>query len=56
MVWSATASARSLDQLACRFGHGLSTDSGRLHFHALDHNDGVSDVNGRWVKGHASFF
>ena len=46
MVWSATAGSRSLDQLASGLGHGLSTDSGRLHCHGLDHNDGVSDVNG----------
>ena len=47
VVWSATAGSRSLDQLASGLGHGLSTDSGRLHCHGLDHNDGVSDVNGR---------
>ena len=47
MVWSATAGARSLDQLASGLGHGLSTHSGRLHCHDLDHNDGALDIMGR---------
>ena len=42
MVWSATAGARSLDQLASGLGHGLSTNSGRLHCHDLDDDDGAS--------------
>ena len=49
VVWSATAGSRTLDQLASGPGHGLSTHSGRLHCHDLDHHDGVSDANGRWV-------
>ena len=52
MVWSATAGARSLDQLASGLGHRLSTDSGRLHCHDLDHHDGVSDVK----TGYPLFF
>ena len=46
MVWSATAGARSLDQLASGLGHRLSTDSGRLHCHDLDDNDGASGGGG----------
>ena len=47
MVWSATAGARSLDQLASGLGHRLSTNSGRLHCHDLDNNDGALEMMGR---------
>ena len=56
VVWSATAGSRSLDQLASGLGHGFSTHSGRLHCHDLDHHDGVSDMNGRWVIHRFSTF
>ena len=52
VVWSATAGARSLDQLASGLGHGLSTNSGRLHCHDLDDNDGASGRrSGGWDDG-----